>query len=212
MAKNESSWLVFLCYNRLMDKLSTIESKIRGMELYELLITAAIGLAVLLFGYRIKKVAFFIVWFLIGYNIMLFLMPAINGAVPQIAGSNLYQILLPIAGGLLLALLGFSIEKLCIAGICFFLVMIITIQYFDADIPTLVVGAIIGCVAAAAATTMIRPAIIIATALAGSYALTVSLIGMFPDVISKEVFYFPILAAFAILGAIFQFATTKHLD
>ncbi|MBR0430757.1 hypothetical protein IJJ05_00485 [Candidatus Saccharibacteria bacterium] len=194
-----------------MEYLEQIKAKFRGMELYELLIMAALGLAVLLFGYRIKKIAFFIIWFLIGYNLMMFLMPMINGAVPQIAGEQLYQILLPIAGGLLLALLGFSIEKICVAGICFFLVMLITVQYFGTDIPTLAVGAIIGVVAAAAATAMIKPAIIIATALAGGYALTIAILNIFP-VLDWNILYFPMIGAFAVLGAIFQFATTKHVD
>lgn len=193
------------------NKLREIEQKVRGMEMYESLIMAAIGLAVLLFGYRIKKIAFFIIWFLIGYNLTMLLMPAINGAVPQIAESALYQILVPICGGLLLALLGFSIEKICVAGICFFLVMLITVQYFGTDVPTLAVGAILGVVAGAAATAMMKPAIIIATALAGGWALTVALLEIFPT-ISKEIFYFPFIVAFALLGAIFQFATTKHSD
>ena len=192
-----------------MEKLREIETKFRGLELYELLIMAAIGLAVLLFGYRIKKVAFFIIWFLIGYNLMLFLMPILNNLVPQIAESQLYQLLLPIGGGLLLALLGFSIEKVCVAGICFFLVMLITIQYFGTEVPTLAVGAIIGVVAAATATALMKPAIIIATAVAGGYALTLAILGIFPD-ISKEIFYFPMIGGMALLGALFQFATTKH--
>ena len=43
----------------------------------ELVIMAGLGLAVLLFGYRIKKIAFFIIWFILGYNLMAFLMPNI---------------------------------------------------------------------------------------------------------------------------------------
>ena len=195
-----------------MEYLKQIKAKFEGMEVYELLVMAALGLAVMLFGYRIKKVAFFIIWFLIGYNLMMFVMPLINSSLPVVAASELYQILLPIAGGLLLALLGFSIEKLCVAGICFFLVMMITVQYFGADVPTLAVGAIIGAVAAAAATAMIKPAIIIATALAGGYALTVALLNMFPVLNEEQILYFPLIAAFTVLGAIFQFATTKHAD
>ncbi len=193
-----------------MEYLKQIRAKFEEMAPYELLIMAALGLTLMLFGYRIKKIAFFIVWFLIGYNLMIFIMPLINGAVPQIAGSQLYQTLLPIAGGLLLALLGFSIEKLCVAGICFFLVMMITVQYFGTDIPTLAVGAIIGVVAAAAATAMMKPAIIIATALAGSYALTVALLNIL--VLNERILYFPLIGAFALLGAIFQFATTKRMS
>lgn len=194
-----------------MDNLNEIEAKFRGMELYELLIMGGLGLAILLFGYRIKKLAFFIIWFLIGYNIMMFLMPMINNAIPQIAGDQLYQNLIPIGGGVIMAFLGFTIEKLCVAGICFFLIMMITIQYFGTEIPTLVIGAILGAVAAASATAMMKPAIIIATALAGAYALTLVLLILVPS-ISKEIFYFPMLIGFAILGGLFQFATSKGVD
>ena len=142
---------------------------------------------------------------------MIILMPIINNAVPQIAGDQLWQLLLPIAGGVLLGLFGFTIEKLCVAGMCFFLVMMITVQYFGTDVPTLAVGAIIGAVAAAAATALIKPAIIIATAIAGGYAITIALLSIFPD-ISREIFYFPMIGGFALFGAIFQFMTTKHVS
>lgn len=191
--------------------LDNIKTQFRSMPLYELLILAGLGLAVMLFGYRIKKIAFFIIWFLIGYNLMMFLMPVINNIAPEIASTELYQILLPIVGGLLLALLGFSIEKICVAGICFFLVMMITVQYFGTEIPTLAVGAIIGVVAGAAATAMIKPAIIIATALAGGYAVTVALLNIFP-VLDQQILYFPLIGAFTLLGTIFQFATTKRVS
>ena len=189
----------------------TIENKFKQMELYELLITNAIGIAVLFFGYRIKKVAFFIIWFLIGYNLMLILMPFINSMVPEIAGSGLYQALLPIGGGVVLAMLGFTIEKFCVAAICFALVMIITVQYFGTEIPTLAVGAILGLVAGALATTLMKPAIIITTSLAGGYALTIALLNFFPE-INKEIFYFPMIGGVSLIGAIFQFSTTKHVE
>lgn len=169
------------------------------------------GVAVLLFGYRIKKAAFFIIWFLIGLNLMNNFMPEINKWVPQIAASEFWQNLLPIAGGLILALLGFSIEKLCVSLLCFALVMLITVQYFGTDIPTLAIGAIIGVMVGAFAVTMMKPAFVIASAAAGAYALTLCILVWFPD-ISREIFYFPMLIGLAAMGAIFQFATTKHVD
>lgn len=193
-----------MCYNKIMEI-------IKQMAVYETILLIAIGLAVLLFGYRIKKVAFFIIWFLLGFNLMMILMPFLNQMVPQIAGNELWQNLLPIAGGLLLALLGFSIEKICVAGICFALVMMITVNYFGTDIATLAIGAIIGVVAAGVAVTLMKPAIIIATAIAGSYALTLAILTIFPQ-ISWGIAYFPLLAGIAFLGAVFQFATTKHVD
>ncbi|MBQ1387191.1 DUF4203 domain-containing protein [Candidatus Saccharibacteria bacterium] len=177
----------------------------------EMIIMAAVGLALMFFGYRIKKVAFFLIWFILGYNLMTFLMPTINNLVPDVAGNNLYQILLPIAGGLLLALMGFSIEKLCVGGICFALIMVITVRYFGTEMQTLAIGGVVGVLAAGAAVMLMKPATIVATAVAGSYAITLAILALFPD-INEEIHYFPILGGLSVLGSVFQFLTTKRID
>lgn len=172
---------------------------------------AALGLAVLLFGYRIKKIAFFIIWFILGYNIASFLMPGINNLVPAITDMSLYQTLIPIAGGLLLALLGFSIEKLCVGGICFALVMVIAIRYFGTDLSVLAISAVVGVLAAGLAVTLMKPAIIIATSLVGAYAITLAVFALIPD-LDFGIFYWTMIISITAIGAIFQFATTKHVS
>ncbi|MBR2741650.1 DUF4203 domain-containing protein [Candidatus Saccharibacteria bacterium] len=184
---------------------------IKSLELYELLIFIAIGLAILFFGYRIKKIAFFIIWFLLGFTLMTYFMPTINNLVPDIANNDIYQFLLPIAGGVLLAMLGFTIEKLCVGGICFVLVMMTTIQYFGTEMSTLAIGAVIGIVMAGAAVALMKPAIIIATAVAGSYALTLAIFA-FVTSLSFETYYWPVLIGIAAIGAGVQFLTTKHVS
>ena len=180
-----------------------------NISIPEIVVSLIIGLILMFFGYRVKKIAFFLIWFILGYNLMSFLMPTVNSFVPQIADSNLYQALLPIAGGLLLALMGFSIEKLCVGGICFALTMMITVRYFGTEAQTLAIGGVVGVIAAAAAVTAMKPATIIATAVAGAYAATSVILSFFPD-IDAGIFYFPILGALSVVGSIFQFATTKH--
>ena len=193
--------------------LNFIHLEIPKMEIPEIVIMAAAGLAVLLFGYRIKKIAFFIIWFLIGLNLTnSYILPVINSSVTEIASSTLWQSLLPIAGGLLLALLGFSIEKLCIGGICFALVMLITAQYFGTEIQTLAIGAVIGIILAGVAVMMIKPAIVVATAIAGAYALTSCILIWGAGHISSETFYFPILIGLSAIGTVFQFLTTKNVN
>ena len=194
-----------MCYNEGMDL------DFSNLGTPEMIIMAAVGLALIFFGYRIKKIAFFLIWFILGYNLVGFLMPTINQIAPEVVKTELYQTLLPIAGGLLLALLGFSIEKLCVGGICFALVMVITVRYFGAEMQTLAIGGIVGVVAAGAAVMMMKPATIIATAVAGAYALTLSILVLFPDV-NKEIYYFPILGGLSLIGSIFQFVTTKRLS
>lgn len=176
----------------------------------EAVIMLVLGAAVLLFGYRIKKIAFFIIWFLLGFNLMVWLMPTINNLVPEIASSELYQTLLPIGGGLILALLGFTIEKLCVSGICFVLTMLITIQYFGTDIQVLAIGGIVGVVVAGVAVMVMKPAVIIATAVAGGYALTLAIMKLNTD-INFEAMYWPMLLGIAAVGSIFQFLTTKRI-
>ena len=165
----------------------------------------------LLFGYRLKKIAFFIIWFLLGFIGVTYLMPEIIKLSPEIASNDLYQTLIPIGGGLLLALLGFSIEKLCVGGICFVLVMLVSTQYFGAEMQTLAMSAVVGVVAAGAAVMLMKPATIIATAAAGAYVITLALLALIPNLNFGE-FYWPLIIGIAAAGSIFQFLTTKRVS
>ena len=177
----------------------------------EATIMFGLGAAVLLFGYRLKKIAFFIIWFILGFNLMGILTPFISSNVPVIAESELYQALLPIAGGILLALMGFSIEKLCVGGICFVLIMLVVMQYFGTEMQYVIIGAVVGVLAAGFAVMMMKPATIIATAVAGAYALTLAIM-KFGAEIDFDTMYWPILLGLAAVGAVFQFVTTKRLQ
>lgn len=174
----------------------------------EVIAMAIVGVLLLFAGYRIKKIGFFIVWFLIGFNLVNMFLPEINKLIPDIATNELWQNLLPLAGGLLLALLGFTIEKLCVGGITFALVMTITAQYFGTNVQTLIIGAVIGVVLAGVAVMLMKPAIIVATSLAGAYALTLMIL-YFASGIDGATFYFPILIGITAVGSVVQFATTR---
>ena len=177
----------------------------------ELIVMVIFGALLLLFGYRIKKVAFFIIWFLIGFNLMRLLMPWVNSvAGPGVAGSDLWQFLLPVAGGLLLAMLGFTIEKICVAGIVFGTTLMVTSQYFGTDIQVLVIGAIIGIILAGVAVMLMKPAIIIVSALMGAYVITIAVLHWAN--IDAVTYYFPLLLGISVIGATAQFLTTKRLD
>lgn len=179
-----------------------------GFQLPEYLIILGLGLGVLFFGYKIKKVTFFVLWFLLGFNLVNYFMPFINSSLPEVAASSLYQFLLPIAGGLLLALLGFSIEKVCVGGICFLLVILITIQYFGTEMPTLAVGGILAVIAAGVGVALMKPAIIIATSLAGAYVVTIALGKIIPDFDIDSLYWFLIIGLGSV-GAVFQFLLCK---
>lgn len=179
------------------------------METFELILLAAAGLAATLFGYRIKKISFFAIWFLVGFKLLQFLTPTINSWVPQIADSELYQNLLPIAGGILMGFLGFTIEKLCISGICFALTIIIATHYFGTEMQTLAIAGIVGVILAGLAVILMKPATIIATSIAGAYTLCIVIFAFFAQ-LDQTTFYFPILAGISALGSLFQFITTKR--
>ena len=182
------------------------------METYEIIFNIALGLLVCLFGYRIKKVAFFILWFILGYNLMRFFMPTLTGWMP-ILDSSLWQNLLPIAIGLLFALLGFTIEKICVSGICFCLVMVIGMRYFGTDMLTIALCALVGLIVGALAVRLMKPSIIAISSIVGAYVLTITLFALFPElIVNEKILYFPILAGIAMIGAIFQVTTTKHVN
>ena len=177
---------------------------------YELVFTIIIGLLACFFGYRIKKITFFVLWFLLGFNLVRFFLPTITGWFPAIEGSALWENLLPICGGLLLSLIGFTIEKLCVSGLCFFLVMLIGIRYFGTDTPVLLITAVVGVIAGALAVRLMKPSVIALTAVAGAYALTNVLFSFIPE-LDRVLLYLPSLAGIAVIGAIFQVTTTKHI-
>ena len=175
----------------------------------ELIILIAISAAVLLFGYKIKKIAFFVIWFIIGLNLTHLAMPWLETVLPEIMANDLWRNLIPVAGGLLAALLGFSIEKLCLGGIVFALTLTITAQYFGTEINTLIIGAVVGVLAAGASVMLMKPATILATAVAGAYVITLGVLYWVTSLDAATTF-FPMLAGIAALGAVFQFLTTKH--
>ena len=151
------------------------------METYELIFAIILGLLLLLAGYRIKKITFFIAWFIIGHYIM-----------------TTY----------LMGCLGFTLEKLCVAGITLGVTMMITTQYFGTDVTTLLIGLVIGVILAGVATALMKPAYIVATSAMGAYLLTISLIQLVTAIDLKP-YYFLILIAFAAIGIVSQFSTTK---
>lgn len=188
-----------------------MEEMISHFQTPEYVIMLGVGLAVLLFGYRIKKIAFFVIWFLLGFIGVNYLMPTIEQVWPEISNAELWRTLLPIGGGLLLALLGFSIEKLCVGGICFALIVLIAIQYFGTDMQTLAIAAVVGILAAGAAVMLMKPATIIATSGAGAYAITLAILALVPT-INQEIYYWPMIIGMTAIGSIFQFLTTKHVS
>lgn len=168
-----------------------------------------IGALLCLFGYRLKRAAFAVAWFYVGFRLITILLPQIYSLIPQIAGETFWEYLLPICGGLLFALLGFSIEKLCIGGIIFILTFTIILENFGTEPLTLGIAAIIGVILGGLSTSIIKPASIIATSAAGSYALTLFL-SPFLNIERPNTLY--LFIGITIISALFQFMTTRNMD
>ena len=194
----------FLCYNVLMNEFYS------GLEMWQVIVIAVLGLLFMLFGYRIKKAAFFLIWFLIGFMLMQNVMPWINSSFPDIANQDVWQFILPILGGVLLSMLGFTIEKLCVGGACFGLIMMIVIQTYGTDIGVIVAAAIIGIIVAGLAVMAMKPATIVATSAAGAYLIAAGL----PFIVSgmDTNLVMPVFLLATVIGSLIQFFTTKHVS
>lgn len=179
------------------------------MENYEAIIALILGLFVCLFGYKLKKIVFFIAWFILGYTLTLKLLPLINTYIPQAAGEPFWQGMIPVFGGLLLSILGFSIEKLCVSLLCFFSVITIAFTQFGVSWEVFGIAAVVGVIVGAFAVTMMKPATIIITAIAGASVATDAFLALAANV-PAATYYLPILIGATILGSIFQFANSKR--
>ena len=171
---------------------------------YEALIAIALGVFLCLFGYKLKRVAFVIIWFVIGYYLM-------SLVAPKIVADPTWQQILPIAAGVVLGVLGFSIEKLCIFAVAAYAVSTTLIDTFLITDPLYIALAIAaGVIVGVIAVKLIKPVGIITTAFSGAkliakYSIAELAIAHYPN--------FPIiLLATAVIGMFFQFKSCKHLD
>lgn len=195
--------------NKTIEEFKHMDLDLTHYETWQMWAVGGAGLALMLIGYKIKKIAFFIIWFLLGYIASGYLLPIINSALPEVAESNFWQGLIPILGGLLLGLMGFMIEKICLGGAVFGLTLLMTAQYFGTEIQTMVIGGIIGAVLGGVAVMMMKPATIIATSIAGGYALTLAILALAPE-LDAETWFWPMIVGFGALGSLIQFISCKH--
>lgn len=195
--------------DNLLEEIKKVDLDLTHYEQWQMWIVGGVGIALMFLGYRIKKIAFFIAWFLLGYILTGYLMPTINSMAADIANNSFWQNLIPVLGGLLLGLMGFAIEKVCVSGICFGLTLMMAVQYFGSSVQTIAIGAVVGVVLGALAVMMMKPATIIVTSVAGAYALTLAILALIPD-LNRGMWFWPMIASGGALGTIVQFLTTRH--
>ena len=124
------------------------------------LVALGIGVFLCLFGYRLKKIAMTVIWFVIGFFL-------VSLFVDKIIDDQIWQLILCGVGGLVLSMFGLTIEKFAIfvtVGATFALTIL---QSFgpptDWVLPAISIA--IGVTAGAFATWLMKPMLILATAL-----------------------------------------------
>ncbi len=174
----------------------------------ELIVSLLIGLVLCFAGFRLKRVAFAIICFVLGYW-------AVKTYLPNIAPEPFWQWVLQVAAGAVLALVSASAERLAVGLTAGFSVFQIIMQHFgpanDWTLPAIAVA--IAVVAGVIAVALMRPAIIVYTSIYGASLIATAISGFLP---SETLNNFPaftwiLLGAFAAGGIIYQFKSTKHL-
>ena len=174
----------------------------------QMMLGLILGLIICFFGYKLKKLAFAIAWFLIGYTLCARFAPdLVHNLMPQLESPDLWITVLPIAVGLLLSLMGLSVERLCVGTLTFVVVVAIMLQQFGFSWPLLGVACIIGVVAGCVAVSMMKPAVIVITAFAGAQSVAAGLISAITAIPAAA--YLPILIVLAVCGTLYQFRANK---
>jgi len=169
------------------------------------IIALIIGCFLLLFGYRIKKVALTIIWFLVGYWL-------VSLFIDQIIADQLWQFILCCVGGLVLGMFGLTIEKFAIfitVGVTFAMSVM---QNFgpaaDWTLPAIAIA--IGVVAGVIGVWLIKPMLILATAIEG--ARLVAVYGLALLKLPQPEWYWVLLFSVAAFGVIFQWRNCRNLE
>lgn len=172
------------------------------------IISIILGLLVCFFGYKIKKLAFFIIGFIIGYNLGLKIPPE------WYVGNDLITMILPFLIGLLLSLVALTAEKICISLIVGVFVFFAAINFqggvFTAQ--SIIIAAIAAAIAGCIAGFIVKPASIIATAVIGAYYVGINAIGLEALNLSYVPFFYIITCVLAVLGMLYQFKRNKGLE
>ena len=179
------------------------------MDYVSIIIGIVISIVLCFFGYRLKRIAFAIVWFVIGLDLGNFLLPYVT---PYMQGIDPFFInILP----LLMSLIGISVERVCIFLIGIGLTLITYFNFVDSGVLelswlTFGIAIIVGCVVGTVAISIMRPAIILLTSYAGGTQLASSIISLIPA-ISNPTTSLIITIIMVVVGAFYQFRSTKHL-
>ena len=168
------------------------------------IIVLVLGVLLLLFGYRLKRIAMVVIGFVVGWSI------AAHFA-PNMVADPFWQFIIKLAAGALLGIMATTIERLAIFGI---VALAVGSSFYDAVAiaePGAHIGIAIavGVVAGVISVWAIKPMFIIASALKGAQMLS-SLAALVFNIAAPWPLI--ILVALAAVGIGFQWKDCKSLD
>jgi hypothetical protein len=173
------------------------------------IVAIIIGLILAFAGYRIKRIAMAIIWFVIGYTL-------VKTYLPNLIEDPFWQTILQIAAGAILSMIGLSIEKLAVSLTAGAVVTMFIIKNFGPvenwTLPAIAIAC--GVVAGVIAVWMMKPAVILFTAIHGANLIAINIMTFLPDDVIANIPYLQIVifAVIATAGTIFQWNNTKNIE
>ena len=175
------------------------------MEIPTAIIALIVGFFLLFFGYRVKKIAITIIWFIIGFWL-------VSLFIDKITADQTWQLILECVGGLVLGIFGMTIEKFAVfvtIGVAFGWSMIENFgPITDWTLPAIAVA--VGTVAGVIGVWLIKPMIILATSVQGATLIATNALILLNT--SKPEWYPVLFIALAAIGAIFQWNNCRKIE
>ena len=175
------------------------------MEIPTGIIGLVIGLFLLFFGYRLKKIAITIIWFLIGFWL-------VSLFVDKIVADQMWQLILCGVGGLVLGMFGMTLEKIAVFASVAFAFFMSSMNTFgpatDWTLPAICVT--IGVVAGVIAVWFIKPMVIIATSVQGAQLVLTNAFLLLN--IAQPEWYLALYIITILVGGFFQWNNCKNIE
>lgn len=177
------------------------------------IIAIIIGLILAFAGYRLKRIAMAIIWFVIGYSF-------VGQIAPNLIEDPFWQMILRIAAGAILSMIGLSIEKLAVSLTTGVVVTWFIIQHFgpvtDWTLPCIAIA--IGVVAGTIAVWAMKPAVIVFTGIEGANLLATNILALIPaEILGKLPFdsgllFTIVFVIIAVVGITSQWQSTRNME
>ena len=169
------------------------------------IIALIIGAFLLFFGYRVKRIAITIIWFIVGYWL-------VSLFVEKIVADQMWQFILCVVGGLVLGMFGMTIEKFAIFATVGVTFCMSVIENFGpaTDWTLWAIAVAVGVVAGVIAVWLIKRMVILATAIEGSRLVIVNALTLLNW--AQPSYYIVIFLALAAVGALFQWNNCRHIE